>query len=257
MKMRRKNRPGGRLPILAPGVVLQHMHLRERLREHVPGRFIEIGVGRGHLSRVLLDLGWTGTGFDLGADVLEDAARFNREYIDSGAFRLVQGNWLELPDDESVDLVISSMVLEHLENSAETCYLQKAHACMKNGALGILLVPGSPGHWGAEDDTAGHFRRYTSELLKTRLESTGFVVTSVVGLTYPLSNLLLPLSDFLVKRSAGRFLKLSQAERTKLSGRRQIWGKTEFPRWTGLVLNRYILSPFHVLQKFSKITEIV
>lgn len=239
-------------PILAPGIILQHLYVRERLNQHAPGRFIEIGIGRGHLSRVLLELGWTGTGFDLGEETLEDAARINSEYIDNGSLNLMQGNWLEYRDDEQVDLVVSCMVLEHLEDSAEAEYLHKARACMKDGGLGILLVPGSPGHWGAEDDTAGHLRRYTPELLRSRLEDAGFTVNSIVGLTYPLSNMLLPLSDFLVRRSADKYLNLSQVERTKLSGRREIWGKTEFPVWTKLVLNRYILYPFHMLQKINK-----
>ncbi|PNM91663.1 class I SAM-dependent methyltransferase [Achromobacter xylosoxidans] len=239
-------------PILAPGIILQHLYVRERLNQHAPGRFIEIGIGRGHLSRVLLELGWTGTGFDLGEETLEDAARINSEYIDNGSLNLMQGNWLEYRDDEQVDLVVSCMVLEHLEDSAEAEYLHKAWACMKDGGLGILLVPGSPGHWGAEDDTAGHLRRYTPELLRSRLEDAGFTVNSIVGLTYPLSNMLLPLSDFLVRRSADKYLNLSQVERTKLSGRREIWGKTEFPVWTKLVLNRYILYPFHMLQKINK-----
>ncbi len=252
MSMLRREKYQTESPILAPGIILQNLYVEERLKNHAPGRFIEIGIGRGHLSRMLLEMGWTGTGFDLGEQALEDAAQINKKYVDNGALELRQGNWLEYQDDEPADLVVSCMVLEHLEEAAETEYLHKARACMKPGGLGILLVPGSPAHWGAEDDVAGHLRRYTPELLRTRLESAGFTVNSIAGLTYPLSNLLLPLSDFLVRRSAAKFLDLSQVERTKLSGRRQIWGKTEFPLWTRMVLNKYALYPFHLLQKINR-----
>lgn len=239
-------------PILAPGIILQHLYVKERLNQYPPGRFIEIGIGRGHLSRVFLELGWTGTGFDLGEEALAEAAHINRKYVDNGSLRLMQGNWLEYPDEEAVDLIVSCMVLEHLEDQAEAEYLNKAHVCMKKNGLGMLLVPGSPGHWGAEDETAGHLRRYTPELLRSRLEGAGFKVNMIVGLTYPLSNMLLPLSDFLIRKSADRFLPLSQVERTKLSGRRKIWGKTEFPGWTKMILNGYVLYPFHILQKINK-----
>ena len=57
-------------PVLPPGTLLQHMYLRERLRTRPPGTFVEVGVGSGHLSRLLLDLGWRGIGYDLSAEAL-------------------------------------------------------------------------------------------------------------------------------------------------------------------------------------------
>lgn len=114
MSMLRREKHQTESPILAPGIILQNLYVEERLKNHAPGRFIEIGIGRGHLSRMLLEMGWTGTGFDLGEKALEDAAQINKKYVDNGALELRQGNWLEYQDDEPADLVVSCMVLEHL-----------------------------------------------------------------------------------------------------------------------------------------------
>ena len=51
---------GATRPVLPPGTLLQHMYLRERLRDRPAGTFVEVGVGSGHMSRLLLDLGWSG-----------------------------------------------------------------------------------------------------------------------------------------------------------------------------------------------------
>ena len=50
---------------LPPGTVLQLMYLHERLQRMRPGRFIEVGPGQGEVTRLLLDLGWSGESLDL------------------------------------------------------------------------------------------------------------------------------------------------------------------------------------------------
>ena len=76
-------------------------------------------------------------------------------------------------------------------------------------------------------------------------------VSHLAGLTYPLSNILLPLSEFLVRRAERGKLALSPAERTLLSGYRDVPFKTRFPAPLGIVLNEWILSPLHWLQKIN------
>lgn len=48
-----------------------------------------------------------------------------------------------------------------------------------------------------------------------------------------------------------RHLDLSMEERTKLSGQREVSLKTTFPDIFSLVLNRFTLYPFYLLQKWS------
>jgi hypothetical protein len=71
----------------------------------------------------------------------------------------------------------------------------------------------------------------------------------LAGLTYPISNILLPLSNFLVRRSEARKLALPILERTKLSGHRNVRFKTHFPAPLRLVLNDTAMLPLHWMQK--------
>jgi SAM-dependent methyltransferase len=226
------------------------MYLKERLRERQPGVFLEIGVGRGHLSACLLSLGWTGLGYELDADSSALAAELNRSAIAQGRYRLVHGDWLA-EQAASADLILSSMVLEHLSEEDEARYFAHCGRHLRDHGLCVLFVPGSPGDWGIEDEIAGHYRRYGYVQLRGRLEQAGCRVVHMAGLTYPLSNWLLPLSNFLVRRAEERKRSLTLAERTRSSGRRDVLGKTRFPDVAGLVLNEWVLYPFHLLQKMT------
>jgi hypothetical protein len=64
-----------------------------------------------------------------------------------------------------------------------------------------------------------------------------------------MSNLLLPVSNRLVRRSEDDKLQLSGLERTRLSGRRTVKYKTYLPSFLGVISNRYTLAPLHWLQK--------
>ena len=113
----------------------------------------------------------------------------------------------------------------------------------------IGMVPASPDHWGIEDDIAGHLRRYTRASVAALAASKGWSLRHIAGLTFPTSNLLLPLSNFLVNRSERSKLSLSALERTKQSGKRNVKFKTHFPPILGLFLNEFTMLPLHLIQK--------
>lgn len=238
--------------ILPPGTILQHMYLKERLKRKNPGRFVEVGVGQGVLSRLLLKLGWEGKGYDLNPEALEKARRLNRDAVDAGRYQLRHADWLRASDQEPVDLIISCMVLEHLNETDERRYVSACQARLKDNGSAIVLVPASPRHWGIEDDIAGHFRRYTRDSLTGLFESHGFQCRDIAGLTYPVSNILLPVSNWLVARAESHQRNLSMRERTEQSGNRDVAGKTTFPPLLGLVLNEGALTPWHGLQKVNR-----
>lgn len=243
------------MPVLPPGTLLQLMYLRERLCLIEPGRFIEIGPGGGEITRLLLDLGWSGTSYDLEAKTISSlAVRFANEVADKRFIPLNEDFLLSVVS-EKVDLVISCMVMEHLDDDKQSVFMIKAAECLGTGGVMLSLVPASPVHWGIEDDIAGHCRRYTRTGVEKFIAESGWGLTHIAGLTFPLSNLLLPLSNYLVNRSEGQKLSLSPLERTKLSGRRLVKYKTHFPSLLGLLLNKYTLLPFHFLQKYFARSE--
>ncbi|MBM4200308.1 MAG: class I SAM-dependent methyltransferase, partial [Gammaproteobacteria bacterium] len=234
---------------LPPGVILQLLYLKERLATLTPGQFIEIGPGRGDISRVLLDLGWRGVGFEIEEETVSELSnRFGAE-VSAGRYDVVRSDWLESSVNVKVDLVISCMVIEHLDEPRERAFLAQAAKVLKTGGMMIGLVPASPAAWGIEDDVAGHFRRYTRPSLKRLITENGWHCTHMAGLTFPVSNLLLPFSNWLVNRHERAKLSLTVAERTKLSGHRRVMAKTHFPPSAALLLNEPVFRPLHWLQK--------
>lgn len=239
---------------LAPGTVLQLTYLNERLGKMKPGCFIEIGPGTGEITKLLLNLGWTGSSYDIDENTIAGLrSRFALEISDQ-SYNPVNSDYLLSPaPDKKVDLVISCMVMEHLAD--ELAFMQKSRECLKTDGLMIGIVPSSPGHWGIEDDVAGHLRRYTRQTLKELIEKSRWQLLHIAGLTYPLSNWLLPISNFLVNRSERSKLSLSTLERTKQSGRRTVKFKTYFPVILAPLVNRYTLYPLHIMQKLFAESE--
>ena len=247
--MRKSVRSNDRV-VYPPGTILQHLYLRERIAAWTPGAFVEVGVGSGHISNILLSLGWSGTGYDLNAAAVARASSLNRVFIESGRFAVRNADWLAGGDEpKSVDIVVSSMVLEHLNEAQVADYFEHAAQLLRPDGRGIFFVPGSPHHWGIEDEIAGHCRRYTIGSLSDAARQHGWLPIHVVGLTYPLSNLLLGMSNALVRRAEEHKQTLSLQERTEQSGSREVEWKTEFPGWTGMFLNETTLRPVHWLQR--------
>jgi SAM-dependent methyltransferase len=242
------------MAVLPPGTLLQLMYLQERLKHIVPAHFLEIGPGSGEITQLLLSLGWTGISCDLDVVTVQ---RLNNRFanaVGDSRYLCVAADFLNeqqsfLPS--KVDLVISCMVMEHLDYGAESTFIRKTASLLKPTGLMIGLVPGSPEHWGVEDDIAGHYRRYTRESISTLMLKNQWQILHLVGLTFPISNFLLPISNFLVKRSELSSLNFSHLERTKKSGKRNVLFKTHFPPVFQLLLNRYVLLPLHICQKMS------
>ena len=237
------------MAVLPPGTLLQLMYLRERLQALRPGRFIEIGPGSGEITRLLLELGWQGAAYDLNGDTIAALAQRFAEPVAAGRLRLVNDDFLAEAALEPVDLVISCMVMEHLDDAQQGLFMQRAAALLGADGVMIALVPSSPQDWGIEDDIAGHCRRYTRASIGQLLSAHDWHLRHLAGLTYPLSNLLLPLSNYLVQRSEAQKLSLSALERTKQSGRRSVRFKTHFPSVLGLLLNEVTMYPLYLLQK--------
>ncbi len=235
-------------PVLPPGTLLQLMYVKERLRSIPPGRFIEIGPGSGEITSVLLEAGWVGVSYDLEAKTVDTLKVRFADEIAAKHYMPVNENFLDATP-EKADLIISCMVMEHLDDNLEQTFMQQSMRVLRQGGCMIGLVPGSPEHWGIEDDIAGHCRRYTRDTVKALADANGWMINHMAGLTFPVSNVLLPLSNFLVNRSERSKLALSALERTKLSGRRDVSFKTHFPNLLRLVLNPLVMMPFHWIQK--------
>ncbi|UIJ99488.1 class I SAM-dependent methyltransferase [Rhizobium leguminosarum] len=112
---------------LPPGTILQLMYLSERLERLQPGRFIEIGAGNGEITSLLLSRGWIGSVYEFDADT---TARLKERFADEiveGRLVLSNSNYVR-SETADVDIVISSMVMEHLSDEDEALFMQKSRA---------------------------------------------------------------------------------------------------------------------------------
>lgn len=233
---------------LAPGHILQFLYVKQRLRHRGIRTFIEVGAGNGYLSRELLKLGFRGTGLDLNPDACENNRRLNVEAVQAGRYAVRREDFATATLDP-VDLVISSMVIEHLDADDVRVYFERCRDLLNHTGLVVTIVPASPRHWGIEDDVAGHRRRYTRDLFRAIAAEHGLRLAHLAGLTYPVSNLLLGLSNRLVRRSESWKLRLGEHARTVASGDRHVTGKTEFPGFVRFLVNEATLYPLHLLQR--------
>jgi SAM-dependent methyltransferase len=236
---------------LAPGHILQFLYLKHRLRARGLRTFVEIGAGNGSLSRVLLKLGLTGSGFDLNAAACENSRALNAGAVASGSY-VVRCEDFSTAAVAPVDLIISSMVIEHLTPAEVDAYFTRARLLLNPNGLIVTVVPASPRHWGIEDEIAGHQKRYTRADFDDLARSHGLRVIHIAGLTYPLSNWLLGLSNRLVRRAESWKLATDAHTRTVASGNRQVRGKTEFPGFVKFLVNEVTMFPLHLIQMLGR-----
>lgn len=75
------------------------------------------------------------------------------------------------------DTVVYVNVLEHVEDDVGE--LRTALQLTRPGGALALFVPAMPSLYGSLDFKSGHYRRYTSDMLRARVEAAGFVVESI------------------------------------------------------------------------------
>jgi SAM-dependent methyltransferase len=237
---------------LAPGNVLQLMYLKRRLKRFRGGTFVELGAGNGYVSHALLELGLSGRALDRNPLACRENEESNRTFIDAGRYAIEQRDFLEGPLGAPADVIVSSMVLEHLPPPSVDRYFDRCRQSLAAGGVIVTLVPANPRFWGIEDEVAGHQKRYSSECFDEICARHRLTLVHHAGLTYPLSNWLLPLSNFLVRRRESRQLGRTLEQRTTDSGHRDVPFKTVFPTVFGYLINEWTMLPFFGLQSLFR-----
>ena len=239
-----------------PGHVLQIESLWAEIKKYPPGLFLDAGCGIGLISNYLLQRGWQGIGVDLNNEALSINKKINQQYIERERYECVNLDFLKYTDHTAqtrkYDLVLSSNVIEHLEEALCSEFIWKMRDCTSSNGIIIIIVPGSPEDWGIEDEVVGHIKRYTIEDLKSLAPKFNLISEFSSGMTYPLGNLLLPISNYLVRKNEGQKTSKNHLDNTIESSLRKNYFKTEFPAWTKLIINKYVLFPFIILQKIFK-----
>ena len=138
-------------------------------------RLLEAGAGVGNLSQLLLDRERL---------VLADyeplyIARLRQRLGYCPHVRILQADLtdpqsLESLHDERLDTILSSNVLEHIEQ--DVAVLERFFRLLPEGGHCILIVPACKGLYSPIDAALGHYRRYTADDLSEKMRSVGFEV---------------------------------------------------------------------------------
>ena len=239
------------MSVLPPGIILQNMFLSKKIASLSGKTFIEVGAGGGEITKILLAMGMSGTVFEISPQSVNTLkSRFSNEIGKN--IVILEESFLEYSSEVKVDLIICSMVLEHLNSSDENLFILACKKLLTDKADLIILVPSNSRYWGIEDEVAGHYRRYNRNSLYNLIDKSSLEVKQIVGLTYPLSNLLLPISNYLVRKNEMEKINLTFQERTLVSGHRNVTLKTKFPWILKILLNRFSMYPFYLLQIIFK-----
>ena len=176
----------------APNPTLAYLYRRflaNRLLQGVsPGRFLEIGVGRGRFFEDLIDRGFHGLCLDLNAELIAEHQR--GEAVRSQAVEFRVQNFFAI--EERFDLIVAFEVLEHYEQDLD-CLRKWLELLQPTGTL-IFSVPAHMSQWTGNDTRAGHARRYEKNELREKLKACGFQVEHFWCYGFPVLNLTYPLS---------------------------------------------------------------
>jgi 2-polyprenyl-3-methyl-5-hydroxy-6-metoxy-1,4-benzoquinol methylase len=172
----------------------RYMLLEQILRGLPPGKFCDLGCGRGLLLRRLQNHHTCyGTDFDPGAVQYCQSSGLKVQEIDLNTAS-------ELPFPGVVfDAIVISEVMEHLLEPKNALQVLKRH--LKPGGTLIVTVPnavplfsrlnlffGRTVAWlhypSQETDGSGHIRFYTMESMSRLLETKGFIVEHVSGVSF-------------------------------------------------------------------------
>lgn len=191
----------------------QHLELEERHWWFVARRRVLLSLLERHLgvqeNLEVLDAGCGGGatmeslrryGRVRGMELSEVAVAHNREQ----GREVVQGAIEEIPfADGAFDLALALDVIEHVPDDHRA--LRELLRVLRPGGHVLVSVPALRMLWSAHDEANGHYRRYTRDGLRDRVEAAGF---EPVTATY-FNALLFPV--VLVARSLGRLRRKTTA----------------------------------------------
>lgn len=148
-----------------------------------PARVLDAGCGAGSVARGLAARGYTVSGMDGSAAFIAHAEAQPGPPV---AYQV--GDLTALPyHDASFEAVVSSEVLEHVEDDAKA--VAELARVLVPGGWAIATVPADPALWDPSDVWAGHVRRYAGPDLRARFEEAGFEVLRLTRWGWPLVRL--------------------------------------------------------------------
>jgi SAM-dependent methyltransferase len=178
------NDPGASILHSLSGTARFNKWMAETIQPWLGSRVLELGAGIGNLTQHLSRSRKIYIATDLDEEHLARLrVRFqNRPNLRSARCDLLNSEdfaaLMDITDGAGFDTVVCLNVVEHVRDDLRAlCNIRSALA-PKGRA--IILVPQGQSIFGTLDDALGHFRRYSAEELRTRMEQAGFRVEQIV-----------------------------------------------------------------------------
>lgn len=153
--------------------------MADTIRPYLGKRTMELGAGIGNLSLQLAK----GARRYLATDIdAEHLSRLRNRLQHRRNFEVHRCN-LECPTDfapfqGAFDSVVCLNVLEHVEN--DLLGLSNIKSVLAPGGRAVILVPQGMSVYGTLDEVLGHYRRYTADELRSRMEQVGLRVDRIL-----------------------------------------------------------------------------
>jgi glycosyltransferase involved in cell wall biosynthesis len=149
------------------------------IRDYVGTRVLEIGAGLGNLSQYLVQ----GRDRYVVSDYApEHRARLRARFQHRPNVQAMKCDLTLTADFEPVagqmDTVVCLNVLEHIEDDG--LGLRNIASALEPGGRAIILVPQDQSVYGTLDEVLGHYKRYSEQELRTKMEAAGFEIDRVL-----------------------------------------------------------------------------
>ena len=167
--------------IHTPRYILRKRIVLELLHRYEPGRFLEIGCGRGELLPYLVEQGFEGIGLEISPEVLPLARQVVSPYAPTLSI-VADEKPLEL---ERFRYVLALEVLEHIQDDA-AALVNWRKWLDRDGRL-IITVPAHMKSWTKSEDAVGHYRRYERDAFCRLLADCGYMVEVFWSYGFPLT----------------------------------------------------------------------
>ena len=218
-----------------PRYLLRCWVVKKIIRSLRPRDFIEIGAATGDIAHWMSQQRMTGTAVEISPAALE---MLRARLAGNSAVQIFSQDSSHLKAE--ADLLLSMEVLEHIEDDRSA--LANWYDLIRPGGHLLLSVPAHQRLFSAEDEMAGHFRRYEKQELADKLAAVGFEQPEILSYGFPLGILLKRLRTFVAARRLHSDRR-SREQRTAASG---VERKRFLPlRW---LLNNVFFYPFNAIQ---------
>ena len=153
-------------------------YLFKLISQHLGERVLEIGVGYGTYTRMLLEQGCHVRATDIDDQCVERVMRrfASEPELSTGLIDLTNEPSIRIHSDFRADTIVCLNVLEHIQEDRRA--LELLRDVVVPGAKLLLIVPAHQQLYGKMDAEAGHYRRYSRRVLRDTLQAAGWSVVN-------------------------------------------------------------------------------